>query len=336
MPGKMNTKLKLLYLADILEKKTDDEHTMSATELCDALNECGVTSERKSIYKDVDVLRAFGYDVILSTDKKNSGYFMGSRKFELAELRLLSDAVQAAGFITPKKTEMLVKKIESFASENQAAVLHSQVYVDGQRKCCNEELYYTVSRLYDAVNSQKKVTFTYTRRKITGTFRTQKEEKTMTVSPYALIWSDDHYYLICNYDKYDNTMNLRIDRISGVVITDEPWRHFSEVTPYKEKFDAADYSVSHFNMFSGDPKPIELICSNLILEPMLDRFGEKVKIQKVDDEHFALKTYASVSDGLAQWVLQFGGNIRVTKPNDLAYLVKEKARAALANYEDNE
>lgn len=336
MPGKMNTKLKLLYLVDILEKKTDEEHPLSANALCDMMIAKGVDCERKSIYKDVEVLRHFGYDIILSNSKKTPGYFMGERKFELAELRLLSDAVQAADFITPKKTEKLVSKIESFASEGQAKMLHSQVYVEKRRKSTNEEIYYTISLLHDAINAGVKVNLIYTKRKFTGTYRVQKEEKAMVVNPYALIWSNDHYYLICNNVTHDNLMHLRIDRIHTVELTNEPCRHFSEVSKYKEKFDVADYSAKLFNMFSGEPMPVDIVCDNTIIDPILDKFGEKIKLIKVDDEHFALKTYAVVNEGLAGWVMNYGGKIKVRAPYELIHLVKESAKATLANYAEDE
>lgn len=334
MAGVQKSKLKLLYLADILKKKTDEEHCLAATEICDLLAQQDIPAERKSIYKDIDILREYGLDIIHTGSKNHGGYFLGARDFELAEIRLLSDAVQAANFISQKKTNALVEKIESFASENQAKTLHSQVYVDNRPKCSNEEIYYTISDLDEAINKGVKVTFTYTKRKITEEFKTAKEEKRFTISPYALIWSDDHYYLVCNNEKYDNLMHLRIDKIKKLEVTNEKARRFSEVSGYKTSFDSADYASKLFNMYSGEPKPIELVCHNSALEPMLDRFGENVRLQKVDDEHFLLRTNAAVSEGLVSWVLGFGGRVKVRTPNDLIYDVKKKAQEILENYEE--
>ncbi len=332
MAGVKNSKLKLLYLAKIFEKKTDENNYITATQLCDELQKVGIQAERKSIYKDIDVLREYGYDIIHEGSRNTGGYFLGARKFELAEIRLLSDAVQAANFISQKKTNQLLSKIESFASDKQAKILHSQVYVDNRPKCKNEEIFYTISILDEAITKGLKVSFTYTRRKITDEFKTATEDKNFTVSPYALIWSDDHYYVVCNNEKYDNLMNLRIDRIKKLSITDQPSRHFSEVSNYKNSFDSADYASKLFNMYSGEQKPIELVCENELLETMLDRFGEKVRVQKVDDNHFLLRTNAVVSDGLAAWVLQFGGRVTARMPNDLIYSVKMKAEEILKNY----
>lgn len=333
MAGVQKSKLKLLYIVDILRKKTDENHYLAATEICDELSQLDIPAERKSIYNDIDILREYGFDIIHTGSKNRGGYFLGAREFELAELRLLSDAVQAANFISQKKTNQLVQKIESFASEKQAKILHSQVYVDNRPKCKNEEIYYTISLLDEAITAKIKVNFTYTRRRITEEFKTAKEEKSFTVSPYALIWSDDHYYLVCNNEKYDNLMHLRIDKIKHLEKTSLPARHFSEVSDYKNYFDSADYASKLFNMYSGEPKPVEFICNNDTLEPMLDRFGENVKIQKYDDEHFVLRTNVASSEGLVAWIVQFGGRVKVKSPNDLIYSVKQKAAEILEIYD---
>lgn len=333
MAGVQKSKLKLLYLVDILRKKTDENNYLAATEICDELSQLDIPAERKSIYNDIDILREYGFDIIHTGSKNKGGYFLGAREFELAELRLLSDAVQAANFISQKKTNQLVEKIESFASEKQAKILHSQVYVDNRPKCKNEEIYYTISLLDEAISANIKVNFTYTRRRITEEFKTAKEDKSFTVSPYALIWSDDHYYLVCNNEKYDNLMNLRIDKIKHLEKTSLPARHFSEVSDYKNHFDSADYASKLFNMYSGEPKPVEFICNNDTLEPMLDRFGENVKIQKYDNEHFILRTNVAASEGLVSWIVQFGGRVKVKSPNDLVYSVKQKATEILELYE---
>ena len=166
MAGVQKSKLKLLYIVDILRKKTDENHYLAATEICDELSQLDIPAERKSIYNDIDILREYGFDIIHTGSKNRGGYFLGAREFELAELRLLSDAVQAANFISQKKTNQLVEKIESFASEKQAKVLHSQVYVEKRPKTANERIYYTISELDKAINNNLKVNILYQKRKI--------------------------------------------------------------------------------------------------------------------------------------------------------------------------
>ena len=332
MAGQKNTKLKLLYLKEILEKYSDEQHILNAYDLAERLSlDYGLECERKSIYKDVDVLIDYGMDIIKTRTPKN-GYFLASGLFESAEIRLLSDAVQAADFITKNKTKVLIEKIESFTSVYRADILKKQVYIDHRAKSVNETVYYVIDALDNAIKSGKKVHLTYTRRKMDEKYAARKESRDFVLSPYALVWSNDHYYLVANNEKYDNLMNMRIDRISNVEIREQPVRPVSEVSDYKYYFDAADYAAKTFNMFSGEVDMIELRCSNALLEEMFDRFGERVNTRKLTDDAFLLRTQASVSEGLVSWIMQFGSDIEVQSPQTLKDMVREKAEKILAMY----
>lgn len=333
MAGKKNTKLKLLYLKEILEKYSDELHVLNSNDIADRLeNEYGLVCERKSIYKDIEVLMDYGMDIIKTRTPKN-GYFLASGLFELAEIRLLTDAVQAADFITKNKTKKLIEKIEGFVSIHQASVLKKQVYIDNRAKSTNESVFYVIDRLDTAIKSGKKVKFQYSRRKMDDKYAARKETRTFTLSPYALIWSSDHYYLVANNEKYDNLMNVRVDRISQVEIMEDPVRPMEEVSPYSTYFDAADYAAKTFNMFSGDLQMIELKCSSTILEQIFDRFGERINTRRADDTHFLLRTEASISSGLVSWIMQFGTDIEVIQPSELKEMVAEKAARILGIYQ---
>lgn len=333
MAGRKNTKLKLLYLKEILEKYSDEQHILNSNDIGDLLErEYGLVCERKSIYTDIEVLMDYGMDIIRTRTPKN-GYFLASGSFELAEIRLLSDAVQAADFITKKKTKLLIEKIEGFTSIHNAAVLKKQVYIDNRAKSANEDVYYVIDTLDTAIKSGKKVRFQYSRRKMDDKYAARKETRSFTLSPYALIWSNDHYYLVANNEKYDNLMNVRVDRISQVEIMEQKVRPLSEVSPYAHYFDAADYAAKTFNMFSGDTQMIELKCANAILEQIFDRFGERINTRRADDTHFLLRTEASVSEGLVSWLMQFGPDIEVKAPEALKDMVTEKAQKILQIYQ---
>ena len=194
MAGSANAKLKPLYLLQIFQEQTDEEHPLSAQELCGELEKRGVAAQRKSIYGDIELLKSFGLD-ILHTRAPKSGYFLASRTFETAEVRLLLDAVQAAAFITPKKTAQLVQKLEGLVSCGQAARLEGQVYIDHRIKCSNEEIYYTIEILDQAIQAGRQVRFQYARRALSGQMKVELQEKEFCVNPYALIWSGGHYYL---------------------------------------------------------------------------------------------------------------------------------------------
>lgn len=318
------SKLKTLLIYKYLEEFSDEENPVSTTELIAMLKEKGIPAERKSIYADVKALNEIGCN-ILSVKSPRIGFSMAERKFDLAEVRLLIDAVSSAGFITPKKTAELVDKLEGLLSINQAKALKSQVYCSGENKCDNEEIYYIINGLDEAINNKKQVKFIYKRRNIDKEQKKSYTEKTFTVSPYALIWKEDHYYLVCNNKKYDNLMNLRLDRMKKIEILDEPQRPVSEVSAYKV-FDAADYSAKMFNMFSGNTDEVTLLCNLDIREEIMDRFGSKIPLKASDIEHFETTIHAAVSDGLVSWIMQYGNDIKVLHPQYLADMVAEKAR----------
>lgn len=319
-----SSKMKTLLIFKYLNQFSDEDNPISTTELIELLKQDGYKCERKSIYADVQALNEIGFD-ILSTTTPKRGFFMASRNFELPQVRLLIDAVSSAGFITPNKTADLIKKLESLVSSNQAKDLISQVYIDSNTKCDNEEIYYVIDALNEAINNKNKVKFTYKRRNIDKENRKTYTEKSFKVSPYALIWKDDHYYLVCNNEKYDNLMNLRLDRIRKITQLEESVRPINEVSEYQDRFDAADYTSKMFNMFSGVNDNVTLLCSLDLREEIMDRFGATIPLKAVDVNHFETTVNVAVSDGLVSWIMSFGEGIKVLSPNYLIENVKDKA-----------
>lgn len=333
MAGNKDSKLKILRLMDILREQSDEEHPLSSNELIEALNaKYNIRAERKSIYADLDVLAEYGLDIIKTSIPKK-GYYLGERDFELAEVRLLVDAVEAAGFITQKKTGQLTEKIESNLSTYQKTFLNSQVYMDQKLKSNNETLYYTVDTLARAIQGQKKVRLHYTKRIVVSGDKPRNEERHFTLSPYALIWSNDHYYLICNNHKYDNFMHIRVDRIKSVEILPEPARNCAEFSAYQTGFDISDYAAKHFNGFSGDPEGVELVCDNCLLQEVVDRFGDNVPIIDTTENTFTIYTTVAISEGFSNWVMQFGEKMLVKKPLALRQQIIERTQTMLAQYE---
>ncbi|MBE6720516.1 MAG: WYL domain-containing protein [Ruminococcaceae bacterium] len=327
-----SSKTKTLLIYKYLFEYSDENHPLSTTDLINMLKKDGITCERKSIYADIKTLNSVGFDIIPSVSTKR-GFFLASRTFELAQVRLLIDAVTSAGFITPNKTRDLVSKLESLISKNDANQLVSQVYVDSNTKCDNEEIYYIIDALHDAIIHQHKVKFLYKRRNIDKENRKSYTEKTFRVSPYALIWKDDHYYLVCNNEKYDNLMNLRLDRIRKIEQLDSPSRDISEVSEYEDFIDVSDYTSKMFNMFSGETGEVTLRCHLDLREEIMDRFGSKIPLVAVDTDHFETTINAAVSHGLVAWIMNFGDKIKVVKPDSLAQEVKKQALTIAQLYE---
>ena len=330
--GKELNKIKLLFLHDIFTRQTDKEHVYSANELCDLLSEYGINCERKSIYSDIEALREYGMDIVNVRSPKR-GYYLNERKFDVAEVRLLIDAVQAAKFISSKKTKALIYKIGNLLSEFQEEELREQIYVESTFKSEKEDLYEIIKSLDDAIKKAKQVQITYTKRKLENRYLKKSEGKIFIINPYSLLWSNDHYYLVCNNDKYNNLMHLRLDRISQVKLLDSPSKHFSKVSKYTDKFDTADYSNKIFNMFTGESGEIELCCDNRIIDDILEKFGDETPLKIFDENHFVFKADVELSNGLISWIMQYGADIKVLSPKNLSDALVEKTKEILSVYE---
>lgn len=331
MPKESN-KIKLLFLSEIFNRQTDEKHVFSANELCDLLEEYGIHSERKSIYSDIEALCEYGLDIVNVRSPKR-GYYLRNRKFDIAEVRLLIDAVQAARFISSKKTKSLIYKIGELLSEYQEEELREQVYINSNLKSTKEDLYDIIRTLDVAIKQSKQVKLYYSKRMLENKYLSKSDGKIFTVNPYALLWSNDHYYLVCNNDKYSNLMSLRLDRIDNIEPLDQKAKHFSKVSKYKNKFDTADYSNKIFNMFTGESAEIELCCSNILIDDILERFGEDTPIKVFDENHFVFSAEVELSGGLVSWIMQYGTDIKVRHPKTLSDAIKSKAKEILSLYE---
>ena len=256
MPKNPNQKLKLLYLYQILMQKTDEEHKLTTDELIAALSRCGIEAERKSIYSDIAALQDFGLDVNLQRGR-GGGYFVASREFELPELKLLVDAIQCSRFITEKKSNELIKKLESLASEPQARALQRQVYVSDRVKTINESIYYNIDTLHSAISAGVQITFQYfewaldfsAQQRIQKRYR--RDGARYQVSPWALTWDDENYYMVAYEAASDAIRHYRVDKMEHIELTDlrrEGQRLFHD------QFNIASYARKVFGMFSGEEK----------------------------------------------------------------------------------
>lgn len=323
-------KLKLLYVLDILKKESDEEHPLTAADICAALERQGIAAERKSVYSDISALEEYGCDIVKSVSPR--GWFIASREFEEPEIYMLADAVRTAKFISASKTRALVKKLDSFVSGKRAEKREKQVHFSSAGKCSNEEIFYSIDKISRAIETKRKILFNYVSRVLSADRTLKNKSKQMKISPYALVWQDDHYYVIGNYEKYDNLIHLRLDRMYSVEITAEAARHFSEVSEYKEYFDASDYTDKLFSMHGGSIEKIELRCDKKIMEQVVDRFGENIFIKKVTDTHFCFSADAAVSDALVTWIINYGENIKVLSPQKLSESVIKRAQEVLKIY----
>lgn len=309
MAKSSNQKLKLLYLLKMLEEKTDEENTMTINDMIAELDRYGITAERKSIYDDLEALRHYGLD-IASRKSKTTDYFVASRLFELPELKLLVDAVQCSKFVTHKKSNELIKKIESLASHRQAQALHRQVYVSNRVKTINESIYYNVDRLHVAIAENKKVSFKYFDYDIKKEKAFRKNGDKYSVSPYGLSWDDENYYLVAFSSKYNDFTHYRVDRMTEIEMLEDA----RDPLPNREHFDIAEYTKKVFNMFGGEEVQVQLQFDNSLVNAVVDRFGKDVNIGKKDENSFCIWIKVAVSNTFFAWISQFGSKVKILSP----------------------
>lgn len=310
MPKSPNQKLKLLYLARILQKRTDDAHGMTVQQMIDALADYGVSAERKSIYDDLDALRLYGLDVEASRSKNHS-YFVASREFELPELKLLADAVASSKFITARKSSQLIKKIEGLASDFEASQLQRQVLVANRVKTMNEKVYYNVDAVHQAIAAERQVSFRYFDYDVDKHKVYRDEGACRTASPYALAWDDENYYMIAYYEKYGTIAQFRVDKMEDIAQTGE------RAVPPPKDFNAAEYSTRVFSMYGGEEETVRLRFDNSLIGVVLDRFGTDVPVEKLDEASFAVRVHVAVSPTFLGWLFQFGGRVCILSPDNL-------------------
>ena len=213
MSKSSNQKLKLIYLLKIFNEETDEEHGLTMPEIIMRLSSYGVKAERKSIYDDIEELCLAGYDIEKETSGNRTLYYFADRRFELPELKLLVDAVQSSRFITRKKSEKLIGKIEGLASRYDARRLSGNVHVANRIKNMNESIYYIIDDIQRALTEDKKITFKYFRWNARGEKELRHDGQLYKVSPWALTWDDENYYLVAYDDSSEMIKHYRVDKM---------------------------------------------------------------------------------------------------------------------------
>jgi len=333
MPKNPNQKLKLLYLMKILQERTDENHDMTLSEIQDELARYGIKAERKSLYDDIEALRVFGID-IEKRRSKTHGYYIASRAFELPELKLLVDAVQSSKFITRRKSDELIKKVESLASVHEAQMLQRQVYVANRIKTMNESIYYNIDTIHAAISQGKKVSFKYSEWVVSFSgnerFRKQfrKGGQDYVISPWALTWDDEYYYMVGFDSEAGIIKHYRVDMMSEIDITDlkrDGQEHF-------ERFDMAVYARGVFGMFGGGEETVRLKFANHLIGVVVDRFGRDVFISREDEDHFSVSVRVAVSPHFLSWVFGFGEDVRILTPGHVIDQFCEHAKKVISLY----
>lgn len=318
MPRETNQKIKLLVLYDILKTHTDETHALSTEELVEILNNRGISVERRALIRDIQTLNDWGFEV-QSYKRKSYYYFVTDRIFDVAELRILMDAVQSASFISEKRTQAFVDKIASLAGDQKAMLLKKNIVCyDTNKHNDNTYIFYSIDSIEEAIENKKKVSFLYFHYDTTKKKAYVKEKARYIVNPVALIFTNDNYYLVCYNDKYLNLSSYRVDRIEELRIEDE------DITPLKkyENFNIHQYKKQAFSMFMGELQRVELEADAERMDEIIDRFGADVRVTRHDQHSFRVKVTVHISPPFFAWIVMLRGKVRICSPQT----VKEQFR----------
>ena len=327
MPKANWKKLKILKLANLLCQETDEQHPLTTSQICSRLNEMDIPCDRRTLSEDIKLLNDNGIEVLWTWVGKEKGYFVEDRVFSVPELKILIDAVQAASFITEKKTSEMVCKIAGLAGVNRAEELKRNMVHFNTRKHSNEHIYYNVDSIEDALREEKKIIFRYFDLDMNGGKVFRRDGHHYVVDPVALVYKDDNYYVVAYSEKHDDMVNYRVDRMEGVEVIEE---HVSEsALAYKDQ--VSDYTEQTIKMFGGKLETVELEFDNTLIGVVFDQFGENVHMVPAGDDRVVATVKVQLSPTFWGWMFQFGRKMRILSPMELLEQYKLLAQEAVSS-----
>ena len=328
MPKGTNQKFKLYRLAQIMLEKTDDDHYITMPEILSSLEAYGVTADRKSIYNDLRDLEVLGIEVEGEPVGGRYHYHVLNRPFELPELKLLVDAIQSSKFITERKTNALIKKLEQLVSQYEAVKLQRQVYVSGRIKTMNESIYYTVDAIHNAISENKKIRFQYYQWNVKKEMELRHGGAFYHISPWGLSWDDENYYLV-GYDSESDTLkHYRVDKMLHIQMSDEK----REGQEHFERLNMADYAKKSFGMFGGKEQKVKLLVKNELAGVMIDRFGKDIMMIPKEENYFTVNVDVHISNQFLGWVFSLGDGVKIISPDEVVEQMKQEVERLQRQY----
>ena len=323
-----NQKLKMLYLVQLFSRETDDAHKLTMPEIIAKLAAEGVNADRKTLYQDFDELRRFGFDIISEKEGRNYYYYLGSRDFELPELKLLVDSVQSSKFITDKKSGQLIKKLESLVSKYEGSQLHRQVIISGRVKTMNESIYYNVDKIHAAIGEDRQIRFKYFDWNLKKEMEPRYGGKWYQLSPWTLMWDDEKYYLVAYDVKHETIIHYRVDKMTQIGILDEK----REGHDAFGRFNIAHYTNTLFGMYAGDETKVTIEAENRLVSVFIDRFGKDIIIAPVDEGHFRTTVTVAVSKQFFGWIMAIDGDVKIVAPDSVVKQLKAEIERLAEKY----
>lgn len=320
------TRLRLLKIWEMLLRESDEEHPLSTVEMIDRLRSMGISCDRRTLYADIKLLQEEGYDISVNRKKVNE-YYLGERQFSVPELHFLIDAVQGATFIPEQQSEILIRKIAKLAGSRAGEVIKSNTVAFNTTKHSNHAIFYIINEIAYAIENKKKLEYYYfdydeRHRKV---YRRDKER--YCVDPYATIFSDDNYYLLCFDDRHEGMAHYRIDRMEQVTATETPMSGRDGVT----QAEIVRHKKEVFHMFKGEPQQVVIRIDRSLLDVMYDKFGENLYVWKIGDQ-FEFSVNVQVSVTFFAWCCSFGDRLKLISPFPTVERLKEYIRSLAQCY----
>ena len=322
-----NPKLKLLYLKQFFEEQTDEDHPATMADILAYLDSKGVHAERKGIYADISYLEDFGMELRDEDKERNKSYRLLDRDFEPSEIKLILDSVASSKFLSEKKSMDLMTKLEKLVSVHQRQSLKRQIIVTGRVKSMNGSVMYNVDTIHVAIASDKTVKFKYFHYNINKEREFTRKGAFNEVSPWALIYDNNTYYLLAYVD--GNIRTYRVDRMASVSQGENERQGKEEF----ESFDLVSFSKATFGMFTGDEQKVEMVFHNRMIDTVIDKFGKEVFLVPVDNEHFKVTTNISVSPQFYAWIFGLGNYAQIIGPDSVVQGMKETLEKVHQKYE---
>lgn len=327
MARSANQKLKCLYLRQFLLENTDEAHPVTVSQMIDYLARHDIAAERKSIYDDIDGLRSYGLDIEYRK-AQDGGYFIANREFQLPELKLLVDAVQSSKFLSLRKSNDLIAKLEKLASRHEAQALRRQVYVTHRIKNMNESIYYNVDALHSAIAAGSRITFRYFDWDMNGKKKYRHEGKRYRISPWALLWDDENYYLVGYDAEHTERRHYRVDKMESITQTGEE-RLGKELFA---GFDPAAYSRKVFGMYGGEPQKVTLRFESSMSNIVFDRFGRELILTPDREGGFTVTVEVVPSPQFFAWLTGLGAPVKILSPQPIVQQFCDYLQSVLDAY----
>lgn len=313
MPKGTNQKLKLYYLSRIMLEKTDEDHVLTMAQIREYLEQMDVTADRKSLYDDLRALEVLGIEVTGEKVGREYAYHVSNKQFEIAELKLLTDAIQSSKFITERKSRELIKKLMTLVSDYEAMQLQRQVVVQGRIKTMNESIYYIVDEIHRAIAENKRIRFQYMQWNLEKKMEPRRKEL-YEVSPWALTWDDENYYLIAFDGEAQKIKHYRVDKMQSIDLTNES----REGRELFRRFDMAAYAKKSFGMYGGEDTRVSLRFRDHLVGVLLDRFGKDITITSDREKGWSRTSVeVAVSDLFFGWIFALGTDVQIIGPDSV-------------------